>query len=66
MHRFLPALFRYQGLSVHELDVNHRARRAGRSKYTNFARLRRTVVDLLGVWWLSKRAIHPEVADQPR
>jgi glycosyltransferase involved in cell wall biosynthesis len=57
MHRFLPALFRYQGLSVHEIDVNHRARNAGRSKYTNFARLRRTVFDLAGVYWLSKRTI---------
>ena len=57
MHRFLPALFRYQGLSVHEIDVNHRARSAGRSKYTNFARLRRTVFDLAGVYWLSKRTI---------
>ena len=57
MHRFLPALFRYQGLSVREVDVNHRARQAGRSKYTNFARLRRTIFDLAGVYWLSKRTI---------
>ena len=57
LHRFLPALFRYQGLTVREIDVNHRARKAGRSKYTNLARLRRTVFDLLGVYWLSKRAI---------
>ena len=66
MHRFLPMLFANQGLSVHELDVNHRERRAGRSKYTNFARLRRTVVDLFGVWWLSRRAIRPEVEDESR
>ena len=57
MHRFLPALFRYQGLSVREIDVNHRPRTAGVSKYTNLARLRRTVFDLLGVYWLSKRVI---------
>lgn len=57
MHRFLPALFRDQGLAVHEVDVKHRERRAGRSKYTNLARLSRTLVDLFGVWWLSKRAI---------
>lgn len=57
MHRFLPALFRYQGLSVHEVDVNHRARQAGTSKYTNLARLRRTVFDLCGVYWLSKRTV---------
>lgn len=64
MHRFLPALFANYGFSVHELDVNHRPRRAGRSKYTNFARLRRTIVDLFGVWWLTRRAIRPEIDDQ--
>jgi len=63
MHRFLPALFRYQGLSVREVDVNHRARKAGVSKYTNFARLRRTVFDLAGVYWLSKRTIRVGARD---
>jgi dolichol-phosphate mannosyltransferase len=57
MHRFLPALFASHGFSVSELDVNHRPRRAGRSKYGNLARLGRTLVDLLGVWWLKRRAI---------
>ena len=64
MHRFLPALFRYQGLSVREIDVNHRARRSGRSKYTNLARLRRTVFDLAGVYWLSKRTIRVGARDE--
>jgi dolichol-phosphate mannosyltransferase len=63
MHRFLPALFRQQGMSVREIDVNHRERRAGRSKYTNLARLRLTALDLFGVWWLSKRAIRLEPGD---
>jgi len=66
MHRFLPALFRSQGLSVCELDVNHRERRAGRSKYTNLARLRRTIFDLFGVWWLSKRTIRVDAKDDGR
>jgi dolichol-phosphate mannosyltransferase len=66
MHRFLPALFRDAGLEVAEIDVNHRARRAGRSKYTNLARLRRTLVDLLGVWWLSRRALRSEPDERPR
>ncbi len=66
MHRFLPALFARQGLSVHELDVNHRPRRTGRSKYSNFKRLRRTLIDLLGVWWLMRRAILPEIDAAPR
>lgn len=66
VHRFLPALFANQGLAVRELDVNHRARRSGRSKYTNFARFRRTAVDLLGVWWLERRALRPEVDERSR
>ena len=57
MHRFLPALFRYQGLSIREVAVSHRARQRGRSKYTNLGRLRRTLFDLLGVLWLSHRTI---------
>jgi dolichol-phosphate mannosyltransferase len=64
MHRFLPALFGYQGLSVREVDVNHRARRAGHSKYTNLARLRRTIFDLGGVYWLSKRTIRIGARDE--
>jgi dolichol-phosphate mannosyltransferase len=33
MHRFLPTLLRMQGYRVIEMDVNHRPRRAGVSKY---------------------------------
>jgi dolichol-phosphate mannosyltransferase len=57
MHRFLPALFRQQGMSVAEMPVGHRARLKGRSKYGNLARLVRGLVDLAGVAWLSRRAI---------
>ena len=66
MHRFLPTLVRWNGARLTEIDVNHRPRRAGRSKYTNLGRLRRTVPDLLGVWWLSRRAIRPELDDESR
>lgn len=64
MHRFLPALFRNLGLTLDELDVNHRPRRAGISKYSNLARLRRGLLDLLGVWWLSRRALRVELDDR--
>ena len=63
MHRFMPALFRYQGLSIFEVGVNHRERHSGRSKYTNLARLRRTVFDLVGVYWLARRAIRLDPRD---
>jgi len=57
MHRFLPALARLQGARVREIEVNHRPRRFGRSKYGIANRLGRGIVDLLGVLWLKKRWI---------
>ncbi|OGR68521.1 MAG: hypothetical protein A2081_05890 [Elusimicrobia bacterium GWC2_61_19] len=48
MHRFLPAILGYAGASVTELEVNHRPRTAGRSKY-GLARTFKVVLDLLTV-----------------
>lgn len=48
MHRFLPAILAYGGASVTELPVNHRPRRAGRSKY-GLARTFKVLLDLLTV-----------------
>jgi len=55
MHRYLPALFRRQGLPVMLVDVGHRPRGAGRSNYGNFQRGLVGAVDLLGVMWLIRR-----------
>jgi dolichol-phosphate mannosyltransferase len=55
MHRFLPALTRFQGARVREIDVNHRPRRFGSSKYGIANRLGRGIVDLLGLLWLKSR-----------
>ena len=54
-HRFLIALMRREGLGVSFVPVGHRARLAGRSKYTNFGRMLVSVNDLLGVRWLISR-----------
>ena len=48
MHRFLPAILGYAGASVSELEVNHRPRRTGKSKY-GIARTFKVVLDLLTV-----------------
>ena len=48
MHRFLPAILAYSGATVAELEVNHRPRRAGRSKY-GLLRTFKVVLDLLTV-----------------
>lgn len=55
-HRYLPALVMREGFENRYLDVDHRHRETGRSKYTNWGRLRASVSDLLGVMWLKSRA----------
>lgn len=55
LHRYLPALVRREGYEVCLVDVTHRPRTAGRTKYTNLGRAMVGVLDLLGVWWLLRR-----------
>ena len=55
MHRFIPALAIMKGAKIKQIPVNHRARTAGTSKYTNFGRLRVTIADLFAVRWMQKR-----------
>ena len=54
-HRFLIALMRRERYGVGFVPVNHRARGAGLSKYTNLGRLLVSISDLLGVRWLMRR-----------
>ena len=61
LHRYLPALVKREGLKIALVDVSHRAREAGSSKYTNFGRAFVGVQDLLGVWWLLRRRKVPTV-----
>ncbi|MEL6996633.1 MAG: glycosyltransferase family 2 protein [Pseudomonadota bacterium] len=61
LHRYLPALVKREGLEVMLVDVSHRSREAGQSKYTNFGRALVGFQDLLGVWWLLKRRKIAEV-----
>ena len=60
-HRYLPALIRREGLEIELVDVDHRARTAGVSKYTNIGRAVVGAQDLLGVWWLLRRRRLPRV-----
>jgi dolichol-phosphate mannosyltransferase len=64
MHRFMPALMLREGYAVEFLEVNHRVRGAGRSKYTNLGRLAANMTDLFGVMWLRSRARSPGGADE--
>jgi dolichol-phosphate mannosyltransferase len=49
MHRFLPALFKGYGCKTHYLEVDHRKRLKGHSKYGTFDRLFRGIRDLFVV-----------------
>ena len=52
MHRFLPTLLRFQGRQVVELEVNHRPRVWGVSKYGIIKRAMRGLLDCLAIrWW---------------
>ena len=55
MHRFMPALFKRLGGVILSVEVNHRPRQEGRSKYGLHNRLWVGLVDLFGVFWLLKR-----------
>jgi len=63
MHRFLPALVQRAGGKVVSVEVDHRPRVRGVSKYGTWQRLRVGIVDLFGVMWLQRRAHLPEVEE---
>lgn len=63
MHRFLPALVQRAGWSVASVEVNHRHRERGKSKYGTLDRLTAGIVDLFGVMWLKRRARVPETGE---
>lgn len=60
LHRFIPALASWMGISLAEVPVSHQERRFGRSKY-GFSRTIKVLLDLLTVRFLlsySTRPIH--------
>ncbi|MGB5305885.1 MAG: glycosyltransferase family 2 protein [Gammaproteobacteria bacterium] len=63
MHRFLPALVQRQGGRVVSVEVRHRARQHGVSKYGVHNRLWVGIIDTLGVRWLQRRTRRPQVTE---
>jgi dolichol-phosphate mannosyltransferase len=61
MHRFLPALFARAGGRVISVPVNHRRRTSGRSNYGTLDRLWVGIFDLVGLFWLQRRGLRPEL-----
>jgi dolichol-phosphate mannosyltransferase len=63
-HRFLPILLALEGCTrLAQIEVNHRPRRAGRSKYSNLGRLAHTWQDLLAVCWYQRRHLSYRLKD---
>lgn len=58
MHRFLPAIASQIGVKIAEMEVNHRARRAGVTKY-GLSRTIRVVLDLATVKFLLSYSTRP-------
>jgi glycosyltransferase involved in cell wall biosynthesis len=58
MHRFIPAVLKIQGFKVAEIEVNHRARKFGRTKYT-WTRVIKGFLDMISVWFWKKYASRP-------
>ncbi|MFZ4855425.1 MAG: glycosyltransferase family 2 protein [Desulfuromonadaceae bacterium] len=61
MHRFLPALIQMRGGEVISIEVTHRARMRGISKYGTLDRLWVGIVDIIGVSWLRLRSKKVEI-----
>lgn len=58
MHRFIPALLRIRGYRITEIEVNHRARKYGYTKY-NWRRTCKGLLDMIAVWFWKKYANRP-------
>jgi glycosyltransferase involved in cell wall biosynthesis len=57
MHRFVPSLLELRGFKVIEVEVRHRPRRHGTSKYGVRNRSVRPFIDLLAVAWMRARRV---------
>lgn len=58
MHRFIPGLLKIKGFKIGEIEVNHRPRISGNTKY-NWKRTIKGFVDMISVWFWGKYAVRP-------
>ncbi len=58
MHRFIPALLKINGFKLGEVEVNHRPRTAGVTKY-KWSRSIKGIIDMIAVWFWKKYAVRP-------
>ncbi|MFC7139019.1 glycosyltransferase family 2 protein [Halosimplex aquaticum] len=58
MHRYIPPLLTWRGYDVDEVEVNHRERRHGDTKY-GWERLPKGFMDLVNVWFWQRYSGRP-------
>lgn len=58
MHRFIPAILSWSGFSVTEVEVEHRPRTHGSTKY-NWKRVIKGFIDMLAVWFWRRYSARP-------
>ncbi len=58
MHRFIPAVASWMGVSIVEMKVNHRPRKYGRSNY-GIERTVRVILDLITVRFMQSYLVRP-------
>jgi glycosyltransferase involved in cell wall biosynthesis len=58
MHRYIPALLRWRGYRIAEIEVNHRPREHGETAYS-WQRLPKGFMDLVNVWFWQKFSGRP-------
>ena len=58
MHRFVPAVLKIKGFRIGELEVNHRNRTTGYTKY-GWRRGIKGIIDMVSVWFWYKYAVRP-------
>jgi len=58
MHRYILALLRWKGFRIGELEVNHRPRYSGKTKY-GYDKAVRGFIDLIYIWFIEKYSQRP-------
>jgi glycosyltransferase involved in cell wall biosynthesis len=58
MHRYILALLRWKGFRIGELEVNHRPRINGKTKY-GYSKAIRGFIDLTYMWFINKYSQRP-------
>ena len=58
MHRYILSILKWQGFKIDQVEVNHRPRIHGKSKY-NFTKTIRGLIDLIYIWFIHKYSQRP-------